>query len=444
MTPRRCIIEGHATMADGFDQKTMEAPGGQCAAIMQEIGRNARAAARILATAAPERKNAAICAAADAVRACRSDILSANRTDLDNGEASGLSSAKLDRLALNSDRLAGIEDALRTVAGQDDPVGRILAEWRRPSGLRIKRISTPLGVVGIIYESRPNVTTDAGALCLKSGNAAILRGGSDSFHSSEALHKCLLEGLEHAKLPKASVQRIPTTDRAAVGEMLRMPEHIDVIVPRGGKSLVERIQAEARVPVFAHLEGICHVYVDANADTEKARRVVLNAKTRRTGICGAAECILVDRGYWEASRAPFLGDLVEAGVQVRAEGDLLELDGTAAASLDDFGKEYLDMIVAARIVDGVDGAIKHIAEFGSGHTDSIITECDETANRFFNELDSAILMRNASTQFADGGEFGMGAEIGISTGKIHARGPVGTEQMTSFKYLVEGDGTIRP
>ena len=431
-------------MADGVDRSTMEGPGEQCAAIMQEIGRNATAAARILATAAPERKNAAICAAADAVRARRTDILSANRTDLDNGEASGLSSAKLDRLALNSDRLAGIEDALRTVAGQEDPVGRILAEWSRPSGLRIKRVSTPLGVVGIIYESRPNVTTDAGALCLKSGNAAILRGGSDSFHSSEALHKCLLEGLEHAKLPKASIQRIPTTDRAAVGEMLRMPEHIDVIVPRGGKSLVERIQSEARVPVFAHLEGICHVYVDANADTERARRVVLNAKTRRTGICGAAECILVDRGYWEVSRAPFLGDLVEAGVQVRAEGDLLELDGTVAASSEDFGKEYLDMIVAAKIVDGVDGAIRHIAEFGSGHTDSIITECDETANRFFNELDSAILMRNASTQFADGGEFGMGAEIGISTGKIHARGPVGTEQLTSFKYLVEGDGTIRP
>ena len=431
-------------MADGLDQKTMEAPGERCASIMQEIGRNARAAARVLATAAQEQKNAALCAAADAVRASHRDILSANRMDLENGKASGLSSAKLDRLALNAERLAGIEDALRTVAGQKDPVGRILAEWSRPSGLRIKRISTPLGVVGIVYESRPNVTADAGALCLKSGNAAILRGGSDSFNSSEALHTCLLEGLEQANLPKASIQRVPTTDRAAVGEMLRMPEHIDVLVPRGGRGLVERIQAEARVPVFAHLEGICHVYVDANADTKKARRVVLNAKARRTGICGAAECILVDRVYWEERRAPFLDDLIEAGVQVRADGDLQELDGTVAASPDDFGKEFLDMIVAARIVDGVDGAIKHISEFGSGHTDSIITECDETASRFFNELDSAILMRNASTQFADGGEFGMGAEIGISTGKIHARGPVGTEQLTSFKYLVEGEGTIRP
>ena len=431
-------------MADGLDQETMEAPDERCVSMIRDIGKNARAAARVLATAGQERKNAAICAAADAVRASHGDILSANRTDLENGKASGLSSAKLDRLALDIDRLAGIEGALRTVAGQEDPVGRILAEWSQPSGLQIKRISTPLGVVGIIYESRPNVTTDAGALCLKSGNASILRGGSDSFHTSEALHKCLLEGLEHSKLPKASIQRVPTTDRAAVGEMLRMTECIDVVVPRGGRSLVERIQAEARVPVFAHLEGICHVYVDANADTEKARRVVLNAKTRRTGICGAAECILVDRGFWEERRAPFLDDLVEAGVQVRADGDLLELDGTVSASLDDFGKEFLDMIVAAKIVDGVDGAIKHISEFGSGHTDSIITECDETANRFFNELDSAILMRNASTQFADGGEFGMGAEIGISTGKIHARGPVGTEQLTSFKYLVEGDGAIRP
>jgi len=443
-TANRRIVERRIKMADGLDQKTLEAPGGQCASMMQDIGRSARAAARVLATVAQEQKNAAIRAAADAVRASHDDILSSNRTDLENGRASGLSSAKLDRLALNADWLAGIEGALRAVAGQEDPVGRILAEWSRPSGLRIKRISTPLGVIGIIYESRPNVTADAGALCLKSGNAAILRGGSDSFHSSEALHKCLLEGLDQAKLPKASIQRVPTTDRAAVGEMLRMPEYIDVVVPRGGKSLVERIQAEARVPVFAHLEGICHVYVDANADAEKARRVVLNAKTRRTGICGAAECILVDRSFWEERRAPFLDDLVSAGVQVRAEGDLLELDGTVAASSDDFGKEFLDMVVAARIVNGLDGAIKHIAEFGSGHTDSIITECDETANRFFSELDSAILMRNASTQFADGGEFGMGAEIGISTGKIHARGPVGAEQLTSFKYLVEGDGAIRP
>jgi glutamate-5-semialdehyde dehydrogenase len=296
----------------------------------------------------------------------------------------------------------------------------------------------------VIYESRPNVTADAGALCLKAGNAVILRGGSESFHSSGVIHDCLVDGLRVAGLPETSIQRVPTRDRAAVAEMLTMTDSIDVIVPRGGKGLVGLVQAEARVPVFAHLEGICHVYVDRDADAEKARAVILNAKTRRTGICGAAECVLVDQAWFETNGAEFLSDLVEAGVEVRADDSLLSVEGTVPASPEDFGREFLDMIVAAKLVDGVDGAIAHIRKYGSDHTDCILTENDETADRFFQRVDSAILMRNASTQFADGGEFGMGAEIGIATGKMHARGPVGAEQLTSFKYLVEGDGTIRP
>lgn len=416
---------------------------GNCTEIVREIGRQAREAARVLSTATPESKRQAIEAAADAIADSGDEILAANAADLESGRKSGLSAAKLDRLELNADRLSGIEAALRSVAGQSDPVGRVLAEWTQPTGLKIRRIATPLGVVGIIFESRPNVTADAGALCLKSGNAAILRGGSDSFNSSAAIHRCLVTGLESAGLPTAAIQRVPTTDRAAVGELLRMSDYVDVIVPRGGKSLVARVQEEARVPVFAHLEGICHVYVDADADLEKARRVVVNAKTRRTGICGAAECILVDRKFWRAKGAPFLDDLVKAGVEVRADGELAGVPGAVGASAEDFGKEFLDMIVAARIVDGVDGAVRHIREHGSGHTDAIISESDAAADRFFSELDSAILMRNASTQFADGGEFGMGAEIGIATGKIHARGPVGSEQLTSFKYLVEGNGSTR-
>lgn len=416
---------------------------GNCQEIVREIGMRAREAAGVLSTAAPETKSRAIEAAADAIAASGGEILAANAVDLEAGRKSGLSDAKLDRLELNAERLSGIEAALRSVAGQSDPVGRVLAEWTRPTGLKIRRIATPLGVVGIIFESRPNVTADAGALCLKSGNAAILRGGSDSFNSSAAIHRCLAAGLESAGLPTAAIQRVPTKDRAAVGELLRMSDYVDVIVPRGGKSLVARVQEEATVPVFAHLEGICHVYVDADADLEKARRVVVNAKTRRTGICGAAECILVDRQFWKEKRAPFLDDLVKAGVEVRADGELAGIPGTVGATAEDFGKEFLDMIVAARIVDGVDGAIRHIREHGSGHTDAIISESDAAADRFFRELDSAILMRNASTQFADGGEFGMGAEIGIATGKIHARGPVGSEQLTSFKYLVEGNGSIR-
>jgi glutamate-5-semialdehyde dehydrogenase len=335
-------------------------------------------------------------------------------------------------------------EGLRAVAAQHDPVGAVIADWHMPSGLHIRRVRTPLGVIGVIYESRPNVTADAGGLCLKSGNAAILRGGSESLHSSTAIHACLADGLRAAGLPETAIQLVPTRDRDAVGEMLTMTRFIDVIVPRGGKNLVGRIQAEARVPVFAHLEGIVHIYVDRAADLIKARRVILNAKTRRTGICGAAECLLIDRAFFDAEGAPFLTDLVEAGVEVRGDDTLQALPGVIPAGEDDWGREFLDMIIAARLVDGVDGAIAHIRRYGSQHTDCILTEDDAAAERFFQRLDSAILMRNASTQFADGGEFGMGAEIGIATGKLHARGPVGAEQLTSFKYLVEGDGTVRP
>jgi glutamate-5-semialdehyde dehydrogenase len=408
------------------------------------MGAAARAAAADLAFASPERKHAALIAAADAVAERSADILEANARDLAAAEGKGLTAAMLDRLRLDEGRLRGIAASLRSIAELPDPVGKVIAEWTVPSGLNIKRVRTPLGVVGVIFESRPNVTADAGALCLKAGNAAILRGGSESVHSSAALHACLAEGLRAAALPEAAIQLVPTADRAMVGEMLRATAFIDVIVPRGGKSLVGLVQAEARVPVFAHLEGICHVYVDRDADVEKARRVVLNAKTRRTGICGAAECLLIDRGFYTRHGAPMVADLIAAGVEVRAEGELLEVPGTVPAAPEDFGREFLDSIIAARLVDGVDEAIAHIRRYGSSHTESILTENDATAARFFERLDSAILMRNASTQFADGGEFGMGAEIGIATGKLHARGPVGAEQLTSFKYLVTGDGTIRP
>ncbi|MGP3698440.1 glutamate-5-semialdehyde dehydrogenase [Rhodobacter sp. NSM] len=412
--------------------------------LMREIGLRARAAAAELAYAEPARKQEALDAAAEAMLAREAQILEANEQDLAFGAGKGLSSAMMDRLKLDSGRIAGIVEGLRAVAAQADPVGQVIAEWDRPSGLHIRRVRTPLGVVGVIYESRPNVTADAGALCLKSGNAVILRGGSESFHSSGAIHAALQDGLRQAGLPVDAIQRVPTRDRAAVAEMLRMVEHIDVIVPRGGKGLVGLVQAEARVPVFAHLEGICHVYADGDADLEKARRVVLNAKTRRTGICGSAECLLIDRVFLEKHGPVLIEDLLKAGVEVRAEGALAQVPGTVPAKPDDFGREFLDMIIAAKVVDGVDDAIAHIRRYGSSHTESILTENDATAERFFQRLDSAILMRNASTQFADGGEFGMGAEIGIATGKMHARGPVGAEQLTSFKYLVEGDGTIRP
>ena len=413
------------------------------AQVMAGIGKSARDAAAVLAFATPEAKTTALTAAADAVWARRADILAANARDLEFGRNKGLSPAMMDRLALDEGRISDIVDGLRAIAAQDDPVGAVISEWDRPSGLHIKRVRTPLGVVGVIYESRPNVTADAAALCLKSGNAVILRGGSESYHSSGALHACMVDGLRAAGLPDSAIQMVPTRDRAAVTEMLRMTAFIDVIVPRGGKGLVGLVQAEARVPVFAHLEGICHVYVDADADPGKALSVVLNAKTRRTGICGSAECLLIDRAYYERHGDGLIRALLDAGVEVRADASLRSVSGVTAAQDDDFGREFLDMIIAARLVDGVDAAIDHIRHYGSQHTDAILTENPRTAQRFFDRVDSAIVMLNASTQFADGGEFGMGAEIGIATGKLHARGPVGAAQLTSFKYLVEGDGATR-
>ncbi|MFZ1467511.1 MAG: glutamate-5-semialdehyde dehydrogenase [Paracoccaceae bacterium] len=411
--------------------------------LMAVIGGKARAAAAELAYASSERKAAALISAAAAVWARRQEILDANVMDLAAAKAKDLSPAMIDRLTLNETRLRGIVDSLRMVAEARDPVGRTLDEWERPNGLHIQRVATPLGVIGVIYESRPNVTADAGALCLKSGNAVILRGGSESFETSEAIHLCMVQGLREAGLPEAAIQLIPTRDRQMVTAMLRATDYIDVIVPRGGKGLVGLVQAEARVPVFAHLEGICHIYADRDADLAKARAVVLNAKTRRTGICGAAECLLMDWQFYTRHGAVLIEDLLKAGVEVRASGELLKIPGTVPAVPDDFGHEFLDMIIAVKLVDGVDEAIDHIRQYGSQHTEAILTENDATAARFFERLDSAILMRNASTQFADGGEFGMGGEIGIATGKLHARGPVGAEQLCSFKYLVTGDGTIR-
>ncbi|MCB1354803.1 MAG: glutamate-5-semialdehyde dehydrogenase [Rhodobacteraceae bacterium] len=411
--------------------------------LMQDIGRKAKSASVSLAVATPDQKRLALEAAAEAVEATTPDILAANARDMEAAREKGLSGAMLDRLLLTDDRVAGIVSGLRAIAAQPDPIGEVLSEWDRPTGLHIRRVRTPIGVIGVIFESRPNVTADAGALCLKAGNAAILRGGSESLNSSRAIHAALQTGLRAAGLPEAAIQLVPTTDRAAVGEMLAMTDYIDVIVPRGGKGLVARVQADARVPVFAHLEGIVHIYVDKAADLDKARRVILNAKTRRPGICGAAECLLVDRAFFEAYGAPFITDLVAAGVDVRGDSDLLGLEGVSPAEEGDWGREFLDLVIAARVVDGVEGAIAHIRRYGSHHTDCIITEDDAAAERFFAALDSAIIMRNVSTQFADGGEFGMGAEIGIATGKLHARGPVGAEQLTSFKYIVEGDGITR-
>lgn len=413
------------------------------AGLMREMGARAREAAAELAVAPAEQRRAALEAAAEAIGAAGAVILAANASDLEAGRAKGLGAALIDRLALDEGRLRAICAGLREVAAQPDPVGAVMAEWTRPSGLTIRRVRTPLGVVGVIYESRPNVTADAGALCLKAGNAVILRGGSESFHTSRAIHAGMVAGLTAAGLPEAAIQLVPIRDRAAVAEMLRMVGQIDVIVPRGGKGLVGLVQAEARVPVFAHLEGICHVYLDAAADPAKARRVVLNAKTRRTGICGAAECLLIHRDLVDTLGAQVIADLVAAGVEVRAGAGLTHLPGVVPAAADDFGREFLDRIIAAAVVEGVDGAIAHIRRFGSQHTDAILTENAAAAARFFERVDSAIVMHNASTQFADGGEFGMGAEIGIATGKLHARGPVGAEQLTSFKYLVTGDGTVR-
>ncbi|MDT1061550.1 glutamate-5-semialdehyde dehydrogenase [Paracoccus sp. CPCC 101403] len=413
-------------------------------ALIATLGKAARDATLVLAEASAERKHAALIGAADAIIASETAILDANSEDMGFAAAKGLAPSMMDRLRLDGPRIRAMAEGLRAVAAQPDPVGRVLAEWDRPNGLHIQRVATPLGVIGVIYESRPNVTADAAALALKSGNAVILRGGSESLNSSAAIHAALATGLRQAGLPDAAIQLVPTRDREAVAAMLRAQGLIDVIIPRGGKGLVGLVQKEARVPVFAHLEGICHVYADGDADVEKARRVVLNAKTRRTGICGAAECLLIDRAFYARHGAVLVQDLLDAGVEVRAEGELAQVAGTIPAQPSDFGQEFLDKIIAVKLVDGVDEAISHIRRFGSGHTESILTQNDATAGRFFSGLDSAILMRNASTQFADGGEFGMGAEIGIATGKMHARGPVGAEQLTSFKYLVTGDGTIRP
>jgi glutamate-5-semialdehyde dehydrogenase len=414
------------------------------AALMAEIGAKARAAAAELAFAPSEKKYAALISAADALDRRRVQVLLANAEDMLAGEAKGLSPAMLDRLRLDDRRIDAMIAGLCDIAAMADPVGRVIAEWDRPNGLHFQRVRTPLGVVGVIFESRPNVTADAGALCLQAGNAVILRAGSEAFASAEAIHACLVDGLRAGGLPETAIQLVPTRDRAMVAEMLRATAFIDVIVPRGGKGLVGLVQAEARVPVFAHLEGICHVYADRDADLDKARRVVLNAKTRRTGICGSAECLLIDWRFYTQHGPVLIEDLLKAGVEVRTEGELLKVPGTTRAAPEDFGREFLDMIIAAKLVDGVDEAIAHIRRYGSNHTEAILTENDATADRFFQRLDSAILLRNASTQFADGGEFGFGAEIGIATGKMHARGPVGVEQLTSFKYLVTGDGTIRP
>jgi len=411
--------------------------------LMSHMGACARAAATELAVVGADQKTEALNAAADVVWARRDKIIKANAKDMDFGRKKGLSDAMMDRLMLDEPRIQSIVDGLRAVAKQADPVGEVLAEWDMDSGLHIKRVRTPLGVIGVIYESRPNVTADAGALCLKSGNAVILRGGSESFHSSIAIHACLTAGLRTAGLPEEAIQLVPTRDRGAVKEMLSMTDTIDVIVPRGGKGLVGLVQREARVPVFAHLEGIVHIYVDAAADPEKAMRVVLNAKTRRTGICGAAECLLIHRDVAATLGKDLIRALIDAGVEVRADEKLQSIDGTIPAQEDDWGKEHLDSIISARVVGDLGLAIAHIENYGSNHTDCILTEDDAAAKTFFAQLDSAILMRNTSTQFADGSEFGMGAEIGIATGKMHARGPVGAAQLTSFKYLVEGDGAVR-
>lgn len=414
--------------------------------MMLDIGRRARAAARPLAIASTEAKNKALLAMADALVKAEADILAANAIDLKNAAESGVAASFIDRLTLNSARVAAIAQSMREIAELPDPVGTVITEWDRPNGLHIERVRTPLGVIGVIYESRPNVTADAGALCLKAGNAVILRGGSDSANSSRAIHTCLVKGLEAAGLPADAIQLVPTTDRAAVGALLSGLEgSIDVIVPRGGKSLVARVQQEARVPVFAHLEGLCHVYVDGSADLDMAKKIVVNAKMRRTGICGSAETLLVDSAAIATHLQPLIKVLTEAGCEIRASATVLRIvPGLKPATEEDWRTEYLDAIISVAVVDGIGGAIDHIARYSSNHTEAVIAEDPEVVERFFNEIDSAILLHNASTQFADGGEFGMGAEIGIATGKMHARGPVGVEQLTSFKYRVRGNGQVRP
>ena len=415
------------------------------AELMAELGRKARAAAGPLAIASAERKHAALIAMADALLRRKDLILNANVLDVAAAEAVGTAASFIDRLKLDETRIRAMADGIRAIAALRDPVGEVMTEWDRPNGLHIERVRTPLGVIGVIYESRPNVTADAGALCLKAGNAVILRGGSDSAHSSREIHAALAEGLKAAGLPEAAIQMVPVTDRAAVGEMLKgLHGAIDVIVPRGGKSLVARVQEEARVPVFAHLEGLCHVYIDASADLEMAKKIVLNAKMRRTGICGAAETLLVDRKVAETHLVPVLDELAKAGCVFRGDAEVCALYSQAEpATAEDWSTEYLDAIISVALVDGIDGALTHINRYSSHHTEAVIAEDAAVVERFFNEIDSAILLHNASTQFADGGEFGMGAEIGIATGKMHARGPVGVEQLTSFKYRVRGNGQTR-
>jgi glutamate-5-semialdehyde dehydrogenase len=424
---------------------THDEPREDTAALMADIGRRARAAARPLAIASAERKHAALIGMADAILRGEDKILAANAIDLKNGEKARLGASFMDRLTLTPARIRDMADGIRAIAELRDPVGEVIAEWDRPNGLHIERVRTPLGVVGVIYESRPNVTADAGALCLKAGNPVILRGGSDSLNSSAAIHACLVEGLKAARLPADAIQLVPTTDRAAVGEMLKgLSGNLDVIVPRGGRSLVERVQNEARVPVFAHLEGICHLYIDKSAKLDMAVAIAVNAKMRRTGICGAAETLLIDRAAASTHLVPVLEALRAAGCEIHADTDVLAAFGDARPATEaDWFTEYLDAIIAVKLVDGVSGAIEHIETYSSHHTEAIIAEDERAVERFFNEIDSAILLHNASTQFADGGEFGMGAEIGIATGKMHARGPVGVEQLTSFKYRVRGSGQVR-
>ena len=414
--------------------------------LMEQMGRAALDAASVLSQATTQQKNQALVAAAKAVRASASRILAANAQDMELARSHSLGGALLDRLRLDEKRVEGIARAIDEVVALPDPIGEVSAEWDRPNGLHIQRVRVPLGVVGIIYESRPNVTADAGALCLKAGNAVILRGGSESVSSSRAIHACLVEGLRAAGLPDACIQIVPTTDRAAVGYMLAgMADYIDVIVPRGGKGLIERVQREARVPVIGHLDGNCHVYIDKDADVRMATQIAVNAKMRRTGICGAAETLLVDRAAVTTHLAPVVRALLDAGCEVRGDETVQKVDPRVQhATEQDWYTEYLDAIIAARVVDGVDAAVAHIAKYGSAHTESIVTENEATAQRFLQTVDSAIVLHNASTQFADGGEFGMGAEIGISTDRFHARGPVGVAELTSYKYVVRGSGQVRP
>jgi glutamate-5-semialdehyde dehydrogenase len=419
---------------------------GDIAAAMADIGRNARSAARVLALAPATQKDQALAAMATAIRAETPAILAANAEDIAEARATGMSGAFLDRLTLNKDRVEAMATGVEVIGRLKDPVGTVMEAWTRPNGMTIERVRVPLGVIGIIYESRPNVTADAGALCLKSGNAAILRGGSDSLRSSRAIHAALVKGLTEAGLPAAAIQLVPTRDRHAVGLMLAgLDGNIDVIVPRGGKGLVARVQSEARLPVFAHLEGVCHVYVDKAASLDMAKKIVLNAKMRRTGVCGAAETLLIDRAAAATHLKPLIDMLLEAGCEVRGDKETQAADKRVKpASEDDWATEYLDAIIAAAVVGGVDEAIAHIERYGSHHTDAIVTDDAKAAEKFLAQVDSAIVLHNASTQFADGGEFGFGAEIGIATGRLHARGPVGVEQLTTFNYRIRGNGQIRP